>query len=80
VTFLTDGADAMVVEEEEGEGDEDDLQEPPSLTVANVASVIRRKGYIGALMDEGMGPHIHLLTILGGVVLIAIVVAIVGLS
>ena len=77
---MTDGADAMVVEEEEGEGDWSDLQEPPNMTMANVASVIRSKGLIGALQDEGMGPHINLLTILGGVVLIALVVAIMGLS
>jgi hypothetical protein len=40
--------------------------------------VLRRKGFMGAMTDEGMGPHIHLVTILGIVVIIAISVGIIG--
>ena len=59
-------------------GGDPDLQEPPALNAANVMGVIRRKGFVGAMTDEAMGPHIHLVTILGIVVLIAIAVGIVG--
>ena len=55
------------------------LQEPPALNVKNVIDVIKRKGYVGAMQDEAMGPHIHLITILGVVVIIAVVVAAFGM-
>ena len=74
--------EAMEIEEEAEEEEEEDevevssgpsdLSEPPALNVANVTRVIREKGFAGAMTDEGMGPHIHLSTILGVVVIIAI--------
>ena len=56
----------------------EDLMEPPPLTPGNIADVIRRKGFVGAMQDEAMGPHIHLVTVLGVVVIIAIGVAVMG--
>jgi hypothetical protein len=56
-----------------------DLQEPPALTFGNVVGVLRRKGFVGAMTDEAMGPHIHLITIIGIVVIISVVVGIVGM-
>ena len=58
--------------EEEGDDPSLELQEPPSMTPGNVMGVIRKKGLMGAMKDEGMGPHMHLLAIMGVVILIAI--------
>jgi hypothetical protein len=59
-------------EEEEEEVYDDDLQEPPSLKPGELMKVIRKKGVLGAMRDEGMGPHMHLFTIIGIVIIIAI--------
>jgi len=71
--------DTVILDEEEvDDGHVDDLAEPPALNMTNVRGVIRRKGLIGALSDEGMGPHIHLMMVLSLVVVIAVGVGVVS--
>ena len=77
---MADETEDEQVEVGEPVEDPTDLQEPPSLRPGTVLAVIKRKGLIGAMKDEAMGPHMHLLAILGVVVLIAISVGALSLA
>ena len=54
--------------------------EPPKLTLGGVFSVIRKKGLLEALSDDAWGPHVHLVTILIIILMIAVGVAIIQFS
>lgn len=51
-------------------------EEPPEVSIGLLLDTFKKKGLVGALSDEELGPHTHLLMLLGLVTLISIIIGI----
>ena len=51
-------------------------EEPPEVSIGILLDTFKKKGFVKALDDEELGPHTHLLMLLGLVTLISIIIGI----
>ncbi len=51
-------------------------EEPPEVSIGLLLETFKKKGIVEALNDENLGPHTHLLFLLGLVTIISIIIGI----
>jgi hypothetical protein len=51
-------------------------EKPPEVSIGLLIETFKKKGIVEALNDESLGPHTHLLFLLGLVTLISIIIGI----
>ena len=71
----------MAEEDLDYSSDQEIGDEPPEVSIGLLLDTFKKKGIVEALNDERLGPHTHLLFLLGLVTLISIIIGIyLGLS
>jgi hypothetical protein len=54
-------------------------EEPPAVSLGLILTNFMRRGIVDTLNDEALGPHTHLIFLLGIVLLIAIIIGVIQL-
>jgi hypothetical protein len=64
----------METEEIDDESEVEIGENPPEFSISELLNSFRTRGFLATLDDENIGPHSHLIVILGIVFLISIII------